>query len=54
MGIYIPHASPPKDCYTCEYEAFTDCPCAVVSASDYKGRRHPDCPIIEVNDEEDS
>lgn len=41
----------PKSCLDCEIENYVvDCPCRLgfSSASDYKDKRHPDCPLLEL------
>ena len=49
--VVIPNANLPTNCFTCDYEKLTEfCPChiGICSASEYKGSRHPDCPLVEV------
>lgn len=51
MGIYIEYAVKPENCWTCQYEPLTICPChiGIAKASDFKDSVHPDCPIASLD-----
>lgn len=48
MSILIKGVSLPSSCWLCAYEGILPCPCSTEPASDYKDKRHPDCPLAEV------
>jgi hypothetical protein len=50
MGVYIPTAKLPSNCFDCRYERFANCDVCrgFCEASDYKTTRYADCPLIEV------
>lgn len=50
MSILIKGVSLPSSCWLCAYEGILPCPCSTGPASDYKDKRHPDCPLVEVAD----
>ncbi len=57
MGIYIPIMDKPKSCYNHCLEGFIaneeiECPLKNYEEShQYKTKIHPDCPLIEVDDD---
>ena len=50
MGVYIPKAELPTNCFGCLYEPEANCDIwkGVYNASDYKSERYEGCPLVEV------
>lgn len=55
MGVYIPNMSKPKSCYNhCNFIAMEEVGCPLndyIESHQYKSRIHPDCPLIEIDDD---
>lgn len=52
MSITIEDMKMPKSCIACPFEHNGDCyggkPKRIMDIEDFKGSRHPDCPLIEA------
>ena len=51
MSVLVKGMEMPENCLSCWVEMLTDsCPCnvGIASASEFKDKRHCDCPLVEV------